>query len=520
MSEMQYTKRLGEVFQEFSREFRSVCSRKSFNWKIQQLRNSEGKSNKPELLKDLYNMFDSCGITYEKNRDNDYYEKLISTSKFPDFDELEAKILQILFSKFRYYPSPEEYMLRIVERMTKNSFDNWNNDTLRLRILKQFIKYGDYLRSAGFGSRAVIKNSVNVSENEICDYLNDNIFDVLKDSKKEDRQPDGKFGLLKIADDLASGKFRTEGASKKALYLFAMVFGMTYGKNDDTDIEKNLFQDYYTNNLMRYISECYIHNPFEFEADPSGQGINYKNFAEMVYLYFIAQNNYDAKTKIKLSSEMINRLRNSKPSHETSLSKFTGFYKSRINEALNKNPDEFENFIRDNYNCHTGNLGVLQLETDQNTALNVYLKILSRTQEIRTEQDIPSRTGEGLWFTDTETLKIRQLENLKKINSDEKSISDFIELLGAVNKFLSKPLPENPEPEDITRTMVVTAYYYYFTTKYENNLSWQWDNFETLFNGMKTELDMYLNKAGYQPFSNKIIFDVLTAFSAWVYTAY
>ena len=130
------------------------------------------------------------------------------------------------------------------------------------------------------------------------------------------------------------------------------------------------------------------------------------------------------------------------------------------------------------------------------------------------------RTGEGLWFTDTETLKIRQLENLKKINSDEKSISDFIELLGAVNKFLSKPLPENPEPEDITRTMVVTAYYYYFTTKYENNLSWQWDNFETLFNGMKTELDMYLNKAGYQPFSNKIIFDVLTAFSAWVYTAY
>ena len=68
--------------------------------------------------------------------------------------------------------------------------------------------------------------------------------------------------------------------------------------------------------------------------------------------------------------------------------------------------------------------------------------------------------------------------------------------------------------------MVVTAYYYYFTTKYENNLSWQWDNFETLFNGMKTELDMYLNKAGYQPFSYKIIFDVLTAFSAWVYTAY
>ena len=34
--------------------------------------------------------------------------------------------------------------------------------------------------------------------------------------------------MLKLADDLSDGKFRSGGATRKGLYLFAMVYGMTY----------------------------------------------------------------------------------------------------------------------------------------------------------------------------------------------------------------------------------------------------------------------------------------------------
>ena len=92
---------------------------------------------------------------------------------------------------------------------------------------------------------------------------------MLNNATKEQRRPDGTYGLIKLADDLALGKFRTGGSTKKGLYLFAMVYNMTYypGEtknsknirmfNYDSDIEKNLFRDYYCNNLIRFITKSY-----------------------------------------------------------------------------------------------------------------------------------------------------------------------------------------------------------------------------------------------------------------------
>ena len=151
-------------------------------------------------------------------------------------------------------------------------------------------------------------------ESDVLSELDDGIFEFLESASKSQKKPDGKYGLIKTADDLASGKFRMGGATKKSLYLFAMVFDMTYYTGSDverfdpsTDVEYNLFKKYYTNNLMRFITEAYQKNLSEYEIDPSGQGINYKNFAEMVYLYYISRP-LDHAEQIKASSTMIEEI--------------------------------------------------------------------------------------------------------------------------------------------------------------------------------------------------------------------
>lgn len=61
-------------------------------------------------------------------------------------------MLLALFAVYKEYPLPEDYMKRIVDRLC-GAEDGWENDTLRLRILKQFIKYGNYLSDAGYSGK-------------------------------------------------------------------------------------------------------------------------------------------------------------------------------------------------------------------------------------------------------------------------------------------------------------------------------------------------------------------------------
>ena len=187
--------------------------------------------------------------------------------------------------------------------------------------MKQFIKYGNYLNDVGYGGRLTIKKWVQ----EKCgistakqraetnaDLITEDIFSEFEQSgNKSDADPKSKYGLMKLSDDLAKGKFRTQGGSKKGLYYLAMVLDMNIagfpGVNKENDIIKNLFKDYYTNNLMRYMTDAYIGHTREYES-PSGQGVNFKNFAEMVFLYYIAKRDMKAEEKLRLSKTMIEEL--------------------------------------------------------------------------------------------------------------------------------------------------------------------------------------------------------------------
>ena len=529
-----YTRRLDKVLNDLDDEFKSICSASSFTRKLEQLKSS-ARSARPSVMKELYVMLDNIGIEYEKGKDYAYYEQLVNYAYILDTEEIEERMLHSLNKKYQGYPTPEEYMLRIVNTLASPS-DKWQNDTLRLRILKQFIKYGNYLHDADFGGRLTIRKYVrekinrSVSDDDVIAVLDDGIFSCLNDASRDERRPEGSFGIIKLSDDLASGKFRTGGATKRGLYLFAMVYDMTYTIDstdmicdEKTDIEKNLFTDYYTNNLMRYLSDSYNEEAFKFESDPSGQGINYKNFSEMIYLYFISRREYTPQEKIKRSHEMIKALVNSgNESHnpESGHGSRTSHYREIFTEdILSLNENEFMRFIRENYNCNTsGKFSSIQIESEQSTAFSEYSRILHELREfLRKRDEIPESEDPlddcryGLWITDINALRdgTRIIEGID---------DEFINVLEAAHSFLASGSSLRiTNPSLITRTSLVTAWYYYFNAIHEHDSKGIWNSFGSLFFRFKAGIDIILQKSGYQLFSGKNIFDLLIAFSSYAF---
>lgn len=570
------TRRMDSVLNGLQSEFRSLCDIGDFESKIDALKKAGAKSDRSSKLRKLFDMFELCGIEYERGKDNSYYENLVKGANIPTFSEVEDRMLLALYSRYREFPTPEDYIKRIVDRLCSDE-DDWKNDTLRIRILKQFIKYGNYLADAGFGGKKVICDYVKgkigrkPAEDEVLTHLDDEVFSELDTATKAQKKPEGKFGLLKAVDDLASGKFRAEGATKRSLYLFAMVYGMTYysgstsnGEIIDfkTDIETNLFRDYYANNLMRFISEVYRGKLCEYEIDPSGQGINYKNFAEMIYLYFIAKD-CSPKEKIRLSSEMITRVQDNQFKQGRVNTNDVGgtiIYRDYFRngedlfseDILSLDEDDFERFICENYNCDTfagsyetksgvidTKMGVFQLETEQNSAFHEYQTIIDDLKNLGVALE---NCNYGLWFTDVAAFKKKGYKNIcdRISDIDRDKFGEFMDLLFGINSFMGYTVDEEisyqnedqewTEPSKmktkalyvssastVTRTSMIVAYYYYYNALHEDDGNDKWKSFEEVFNNFKKDIDHKLKAAYYQPLSGKNIFDVLVVFSSYAY---
>lgn len=117
--------------------------------------------------------------------------------------------------------------------------------------------------------------------------------DAKKSKRKNDKKkavralPEGTWNLLCLCSNLAEGIFQSNGRTRKQLYALAFVFGLQLSTGDASadktrDLEKVLFQEYYGDNLLRSITSA-----DNTVAEPTGEGINYKNYAEAIYLYYL-----------------------------------------------------------------------------------------------------------------------------------------------------------------------------------------------------------------------------------------
>ena len=318
----------------------NLITRDDFRRKIRELELCD-EDEKATVLGEIRRMFKAFGVTEIRDDPtaDDLKALLLNTPGIPTREQLSGSVYDKLADLYMRnpFPSPEEYIARIARDRIDPA---WQQDPLRLQLLKSFLRAWDGLQAAGctlaYPAEYVAEKTGirKPSAEDILLHIDDGIFDraaaekegflreqrELQEKKKlaptaeekknlnrlieaADGRMRGKFrnirsaaGLLKLSEDLASGRFGNDETVREEIYIFAAVFGLTYrtegaggwGGGSAADIEDAMFRDYYSNNYLRYVSgrNPGMRNGGEIQ-NPTGKGINYKNYMEVIFLYYL-----------------------------------------------------------------------------------------------------------------------------------------------------------------------------------------------------------------------------------------
>ena len=187
--------------------------------------------------------------------------------------------------------------------------------------------------------------------------------DAIKSAKTALKKTGLDYELIDMCNDLAKGNFRVNGKTKEYLYYFAFMFKMTVplkGKEykPEKDIVKNLFHDFYNDNLLRFLEGDYTEAKAAtaLENEPTGEGINYKNFVESIYLYFLCHDELDMLPGEKIDEaiavieECIKLAKKSEKQESKTTIEYTDVYRDHhFNVLLNKKRDEIAEYVVANY---------------------------------------------------------------------------------------------------------------------------------------------------------------------------
>ena len=393
----------------------------------------------------------------------------INDGIFDDFDKLEDEELsqddaltpkEILSLIIRFSEKHSEVKERIGEKILKiqEEMEDINSELVTSKE-KDFRKE---LKQINTGA---------VKKNGKLQTYNDVYTQAKKDAKKKKRKTREKNSisvdtkLLKLCNDLANGIFRTKGTTKKYLYYFALMFEMNFSLTEQEDGDKtnirNMFQDYYNDNLLRFLKdgekeEVEENNKAEednedkennkklstVETEPTGEGINYKNFAETIYLYFLYHKELDMSPgeKIDTAEDMIQQCVNCAPyiPDDEKLNKnnklYTDYYKGNVLENLLRKPlEEVVEYVTENYLVvkEQNNHGIM-VNSEEKKAFDKYGKIIEELeQSINGDVDISSRE----W-----TIKKLLEESFGQKN---KNFSKILELLDDRTRLKSFYLSKN-----------------------------------------------------------------------------
>lgn len=213
-------------------------------------------------------------------------------------------------------------------------------------------------------------------------------------AKKDSIDPE----LIEMCRDLAAGNFRVNGKTKVYLYYFAFMFGMTVPMEGrecapERDLVKNLFQDFYNDNLLRLLSSDYSDpkKAAALEREPTGEGINYKSFVEVIYLYFLCREDLDMTPGEKIDAaeavilDCVKRAKKSGQPASQPVGTHTEVYRAlHINVLLNKAPEELADYILAHYQVFSpDNAGIarIMVAAEENTASDLIEEIMSGLDE-------------------------------------------------------------------------------------------------------------------------------------------
>lgn len=398
----QITEKMENVKSDLEKQFTNLYCKKDFEYQLQ-LAKMSASSRKPQVLKKLANMYNDVGISCKRDQPIEYYEELFSKLQVCEsVADVNNKIINMMCSLYAEYPKPEDFMERIVNRLDP---DTMLSGTLQLRILRRFLQTVNI--------REIRRHSNNYkyySETletkvlaEGIDSIGEEIFIVLE------KQPEERCDYLQLVQachNLAHGIFISPSSTKELLFLFAFAYDMKYypsprqSEYDVTrDVEKNLFVDYYCDNLTRFLVSDTSASSGTSDNEPSGIVINSKNFVDAVFVYFLNQNNLSTKEKVigfysavKDIKEMWREQKGFIPETKSKYENIaTNIYKNNFDEKFfAQNIDGMKAFLLEQYYCDArysygnnriGTRGIFELPFTTNSAYEQYKNILSLLRE-------------------------------------------------------------------------------------------------------------------------------------------
>ena len=189
------------------------------------------------------------------------------------------------------------------------------------------------------------------------------------------------YTLLEIADSLANAEFSSQGKTREYLYIFAVAFDIRSVENGNPlricDIEKNLFWDYYTDNIVNRLPLVAGLGDSE-DTSVDGYGINYKNFAEVTFLWCLEQPELTPKQRLEKAYEIIAYCKKyGKTQDDFSGSirdeqdYITKRYKEGFAGTMSLTEEKFKSYLTKNYPCKSNDSGIMQINDEQRTAARV-----------------------------------------------------------------------------------------------------------------------------------------------------
>lgn len=463
--------------------------------------NQSGKSSFIHIKNELIEKLNMAGVEASDSMTIDELKECVR--KLPNGMQMDQKMFDVLYNMYQTFENPAKQMEKIVRRL---GIPEYQNGSVRLAILKQFILNTDYhtgpvkemIRSRIHSSTGELIHRRNVKSEILAEWADESLFKQLdfkltKDEKK-------KYALLRLCDDLASGRFRTNGSTRLALYMFAFAFDMTFysdamvGDYDqDRDIEKNLFFDFYRNHMLRILSES--DSLSDYEANPSGEGINYKNFAEIIYLYYLNRKELPIRDRISKAEKMIAKCqieagKMGRVTRQPKLSQteqfaeyYTYVYKDCFIDAMSSITEEqLPQFIVEHYSCTEKNCfrTKMMISSDTRTAVFHYRNFVKKSY--------------------THYERRMEIERILAENPDWNS--GFVLLIRRLNEMLHPVI--KPDTERLSREELIAGFYDFC----RNSSDQEGMSLRELYDDCCQKLNPILIDSRFQPLRVTNIFDI------------
>lgn len=423
-------------------------------------------------------------VTYKNSSEEKKKELLLSKIDDSIFEHssvemTDADVLKLIIDRTAKYQDDDtlafeeielsENTIAILSEMISEDEDTIHDDVIKhLQILYDRVanrlaetdaaKFAGFIASLEYDFRNQLKTIKRVSktgkEGTAADLYKQAKKDAVKAKKAAAKKNDIDFELIEMCNDLAAGNFRVNGKTKVYLYYFAFMFNMTVPLDGrkcepERNIVKNLFQDFYNDNFLRLLSTDYtdIKKATAFEKEPTGEGINYKSFVEMIYIYFLCRDDLNISQGEKIDKaeaiidECVKRAKKEGQLIPKNVGVHTDVYRDlHLNVLLNKEVDEIADYILTHYQVYSpDNNGIarIMVASEENTASDFIEEIMD---------DLDGA------YPDIELFDVRQKADLTKEIKD-----DIAFKLDVVFDWKVKTLLENKYSDDEDFLKVVNA---------------------------------------------------------------